>query len=59
MMSSICPVCNEHQFEEENAFEECPVCGWVDDLVQRNNPDYKNGYNRMSLNEAKRALKKG
>lgn len=59
MMSNVCPVCNKYHFEEENAFEECPICGWVDDLVQRKNPDYEKGYNQMSLNKAKEAFEKG
>ena len=34
-------------------------CGWQDDAVQNDNPDYKGGANQMSLNEAKEAYKKG
>lgn len=55
----ICPVCEKHYFEELNAFELCPICGWGDDLLQRDDHDYKNGYNKMSVNEAKEAYKNG
>ena len=48
----LCPVCGQHSFDEDNDFEECPVCGWVNDGVQRADPDYRGGYNRISLNEA-------
>ena len=40
-------------------FEECPVCGWVNDGVQRADPDYRGGYNRISLNEAKKKFAAG
>ena len=40
----LCPVCEKHYFEELNAFELCPICGWGDDLLQRDNHDYTNGY---------------
>ena len=50
-MDKLCPVCGMHKFEELNAFEQCPICGWYDDLVQRMDPDYRNGFNKKSLNE--------
>ena len=59
MNETVCPVCGKYHFEEKDAFEECPVCGWVDDLVQRINPDYKNGFNRISVNEAKEIFASG
>ena len=31
---TICPLCGQHHFEENDDFEECPVCGWVNDGVQ-------------------------
>ena len=34
----LCPVCGQHSFDEDNDFEECPVCGWVNDGVQRADP---------------------
>ena len=50
----ICPVCGKHQFKYKDWFEVCPVCGWEDDGIQRDDPDYPNGANGMSLNEYKR-----
>jgi len=44
---TICPLCGQHHFEENDDFEECPVCGWVNDGVQRADPDYRGGYNRI------------
>lgn len=32
----------------------CPVCGWQEDYVQRNNPNFTGGANEVSLNEAKK-----
>ena len=51
MKGQKCPVCNNHIFFEDNCFEICPICGWEDDGVQRDNPDLKEGANGMSLNE--------
>ena len=48
-----CPVCGKFEFEEHNSLEICDVCGWQDDALYTNNPDYKGGSNRMSLNEAR------
>lgn len=59
MDETICPVCNKHHFEEKNAFEVCPICGWGDDLVQRHKHDYTGGFNKMSLNQAIEAYKNG
>lgn len=47
----LCPVCGKHEFEEEDFFEVCPICGWEDDNIQRDDPDYEGGANNMSLND--------
>lgn len=53
-----CPCCGQHVFAEKNAYEICPVCGWEDDKVQRRDPDYAGGANKLSLNQAKAAFLK-
>ena len=53
----LCPVCKKHDFTEP--FEDCPVCGWCNDVVQEGKPDWKKCGNFMSLNEAKQAYKEG
>ena len=50
-----CPCCGEHYFSEEDYFEVCPVCGWEDDGLQRDEPDLKGGANNMSQNQARAA----
>lgn len=55
----ICPVCGKHQFEYLNFYEICPVCGWEDDSLQREDPDFEGGANEMSLNQAREAWEKG
>lgn len=51
-----CPVCGaKNVFEEYNSMEYCPVCSWGNDAIQNENPDYKGGENKMSLNQAKKA----
>lgn len=57
--SQPCPVCGQHNFEEADDFEECPVCGWVNDGVQQEDPDYPGGYNRISLNDARKKWEAG
>jgi len=46
-----CPVCGERNFEEDNNFEVCCVCGWENDGVQLDDPDFRGGANDESLNE--------
>jgi len=53
-----CPVCGKYEFEEENDFDICEVCGWENDGLQMDNPDYKGGANKESLNEARKIYQK-
>jgi len=46
-----CPVCGERNFEDDNNFEVCDVCGWENDGVQLDDPDFRGGANNESLNE--------
>ena len=48
-----CPVCGQYEFEEWNDFDICTNCGWENDGIQTNDPDYRGGANEESLNEAK------
>lgn len=57
--SHICPVCGEHMFEMYASFDVCPVCGWEDDAVQEEYPDWEICANVMSLNQARQARKEG
>lgn len=50
-----CAVCGS----PVDLFDICEVCGWQDDTVQNNNPDFHGGANDMSLNEAREAYKQG
>ncbi|ADZ84461.1 CPCC family cysteine-rich protein [Cellulosilyticum sp. ST5] len=45
--------------EEVDKFDICEACGWQDDGLQNDNPDYKGGANKKSLNEAKEIYKNG
>lgn len=44
---------------EAGLYYPCFHCGWENDEIQRDEPDYAGGANKMSLNEAKEAYKKG
>lgn len=51
-----CPCCGKTYVAE---YDICTVCKWENDLNQLSKPDLRGGANRMSLNEARIAYKKG
>ena len=51
MVKHKCPVCGEEMIIDE--CNVCENCGWEDDVLQENEPDYRGGSNWVSLNEAK------
>ena len=51
-IDTLCPCCNDRNFNEFGNSEICPVCGWIDDPVQRKNPEI-NGKNEFSLSVSK------
>ena len=54
-----CPVCGEFDFEGENSFETCEICGWENDGYQEDFPDEEGFGNQMSLNQYKEAYENG
>ena len=55
-----CPVCGKVTLAERGNWNSCQNCGWIDDIGQNEeNPDEKDCANKMSLNEAREAYKKG
>lgn len=54
-----CPVCGNYEFERENNFEICAVCGWENDGIQMDDQDEEDCANEMSLNQARMAWAKG
>jgi len=55
-----CPVCDTpNQFYDTGCFGICQVCGWEDDGLQYEEPDYEDGANPMSLNEARKMWQNG
>ena len=53
----LCPVCGRARLL--NILEECPVCAWVHDPTQEEEPDRRRLGNRMSLNQARAAWARG
>ena len=53
-----CCCCGHEFLEEYDSFEICPVCGWEDDGLQNDLPDFGGGANDLSLNEARAAWEK-
>jgi hypothetical protein len=51
-----CPVCGKTTVEEYGI---CDICGWENDPVQSWTPTLAGGANRMSLEKAKEAYRKG
>lgn len=54
-----CPCCGKRTLDDEGHYDICSVCGWEDDPIQRDDPDYDGGANVMSLNQARKAFKEG
>ena len=54
-----CPVCGKFEFEGYDDMDMCDVCGWSNDALQVEKPDYTGGANMMSLNQAKEAYRQG
>ena len=54
-----CPCCGEKTIDEIGRFDICPICNWEDDNLQRDEPDFSGGANKMSLNQARAAYKAG
>lgn len=54
-----CPVCGKYEFEQEDNYEICEVCGWENEKYQLNHPDEENCANQMSLNQARKAWAEG
>ncbi|WP_250528588.1 CPCC family cysteine-rich protein [Caballeronia sp. GAWG2-1] len=48
-----CPCCNSLTLSGRGDYEICDVCGWEDDPVQSDDPEFAGGANRSSLNEAR------
>ncbi|MCL2061877.1 MAG: hypothetical protein FWH03_04545 [Firmicutes bacterium] len=47
----LCKMCN--LWEVPHRHEICRVCGWQDDSIQYNNPDYEDMPNKVSYNQYK------
>ena len=52
MRTKKCICCNEGIISsEEGSFDICPICGWEDDDIQADDPDFAGGANELSLND--------
>jgi len=47
-----CPCCGYYTLREDSD-DICRVCAWQDDIVQREDQDYRGGPNEVSLNQAR------
>ena len=53
-----CPCCEKITLDAESLYEVCSNCGWEDDPIQKDDPDFPGGANEMSLNQARKAYQK-
>lgn len=53
MSKHLCPVCGKYEFDEYGSYDVCDVCGWEDDPVQMDDPEYEGGANELSLKQAR------
>lgn len=49
IIQHFCPVCEKHFFTELD--EECPECGWINDVIQELHPEKAVGANIISLDQ--------
>lgn len=56
-MKLTCPVCGEHNFSAVNSLETCPVCGWKNDQYQTEHIFVRNGTNKFSLAQSRKAFR--
>ncbi len=54
-----CPCCGIGRVDAGHNYDVCEVCCWEDDPLQFAYPDMAGGANKMSLNEARAAFKRG
>lgn len=56
----LCPCCGLHaHIAKPGGHSICPICKWQDDNVQRADPDFMGGANKMSLNQARALFAQG
>lgn len=56
MQKHKCLCCGKETLSNKpsGTFEICSECGWEDDNIQYENPDYRGGANEISLNETRK-----
>lgn len=54
-----CPCCEENMLDTESLYDICSNCGWEDDPIQKDDPEFEGGANEMSLNQARKAYREG
>ena len=53
-MKYVCKCCGCAALDSADEYDICPVCFWEKDKTQASNPDYAEGANSVSLNEARK-----
>lgn len=48
-----CPCCGYLTLDSVDEYDICPVCYWEDDLIQKKDPEYEGGANKVSLRQAR------
>lgn len=54
-----CACCGRFSLPADEMFYICPICGWEDDELQNDDPQFEGGANEMSLEQAREAYRQG
>lgn len=54
----MCAICGEYEFENENSYDICPICGWIDDGTEEIPFNDYSEVNVISIKEAKEDFQK-
>ena len=54
-----CPVCGKSEFPYRGSFDICEECGWEDDPIQSDEPDFWGGANELCLNDYRAKYESG
>ena len=49
----MCPICGEYKFKNENSYDVCHICGWIDDGSEDNPFSDYSSANVISIKDAK------
>ncbi len=55
----VCPVCGKFVFNHRLSYDICDICGWEDDILDEDDPEWFTGANPMELEDYRAAYNAG